>query len=277
MTNKISEHKDLLLFEDYFFKELQNSPNSYFLKQEEKLKNIIASCTAKVLQERESQNIRLNKTRASLIIENDYEKKHFLNEIHNSLQQILASLNFFVDAIKHPSESSELRKAHLDKITKLGQDAFELSKNISDTQVFNSLKNKGFILSIKELFCNTSFKHNTFIDVEFDINFNEALLSKLQKHQIYNTSKDILNHLANNYKSRNLIFKYSFKYRNNILQIDINMKGSVLSKTNLEMQVTIGYNNLKHKLSLLKARLYERENNKLTVKIPIKNKNNLTL
>ena len=276
MTNKISEHKDLLLFEDYFFKELHNSPNGDFLKQEEKLKNIITTCTAKVVKETDSKKENYKRTIASLILENDNEKKYFGEELDNGLQQILSSLNFYVDALKHPNnEAVELKKTFLDKITKLGQEAALLSNNISNSLVFSPLKGKSFMLSIQDLIKSISLKFNIPISAEFSSNFNGTLLSKTQKYQIYNMSKDILQHLMTVYNPESLTLKYSFKYRNNILQIDISMRGSALSQKNLEMQVAIGYNNLKHKLALLKAKLHKKEGNKLTIKIPISNKNKL--
>lgn len=274
MKNDTFPSQKLVLFEEIFFKKLQDMPYSSLLTHKTKLRKLVSSSIKKALTKQASDHIKQTECLEALKTENVKEKKYFSEELHNGLTQILSSLNFYVAAVKHPQNKTPLLRAqYLDKITDLSLDALQLSKNISNSLLFNSFDKESFIISVKKLCENISENSKNQIKVTFDSNFNSSYLTKVQMHQIHKISQDILMHLVNSCKVSKIVIKYSYKYNMNILQIDIILKDFSLNRLNLESQNIAGYNNLKHSLDLLNARFYLKEKkSSIVIKIPLKNK-----
>jgi len=205
----------------------------------------------------------------SILYEHKREKKHYGTGLHNSLEQILSTLNFYVDALKSARNVDEnIFIEYLNKIKELSRNALEISHDTAESLMSDQIVEVGLYRSIQNLLDSLSLSHKIKIISKFSSNFDEIELDISKKHEVFKITKLILLYIISlRYKSV-IKVAYSFKY-DSILQIEINQKGNKLSIDDLESYQVTGYNNLKHQIELFHARVFLNKKLVLVVKIPI--------
>jgi len=205
----------------------------------------------------------------SILNEHKREKKHYGTELHNSLEQILSTLNFYVDALKSARNVEEkIFIEYLDKIKELSRNALETSHETAESLSSDQIVEVGLYRSIQDLLDNLSETHKIKLFSRFSPNFDEIELDISKKHEVFKITKLILLYIISLRYKGIIKIAYSFKY-NSILQIEINQKGNKLSIDDLESYQVTGYNNLKHQIELFHARVFLNKRLVLIVKIPI--------
>jgi len=254
-------------FEEVFLKKLSESSFEPLLSYKNKLKKLISLSTLKIFKK--DADVNFNQELFNYIIkENNAEKNYYGQEIHNSLEQVLASLNFYIDALILKSEREDSN--HLKEIKKLTNDALFVTKEIANDLMYNQLSNKSLFSSLQNLISTLSFNKSTKINLTKDINFNESKLSITKKHQIYNSLKIVLRQVLKSNSKEGINIKIGYSY-GTLIKIEINQKRLYSKYKNLDKNLLHGYNNLKHRLAILGFVLQQKndENLKIILKAPI--------
>jgi len=254
-------------FEEVFFKKLSESSFEPLLSYKNKLKKLISLSTLKIFKK--DADVNFNQELFNYIIkENNAEKNYYGQEISNSLEQVLASLNFYLDALILKSEREDSN--HLKEIKKLTNDALFVTKEIANDLMYNQLSNKSLFSSLQNLISTLSFNKSTKINLTKDINFNESKLSITKKHQIYNGLKIVLRQVLKSNSKEGINIKIGYSY-GTLVKIEINQKRLYSKYKNLDKNLLHGYNNLKHRLAILGFVLQQKndENLKIILKAPI--------
>jgi len=205
----------------------------------------------------------------SILYEHKREKKHYGTGLHNSLEQVLSTLNFYVDALKSARNVDDnIFIDYLNKIKELSRNALQISHDTAESLVSDQIIEVGLYLSIQNLLDQLSTNHKIKIISKFSSNFDEIELDISKKHQVFKITKLILLYIISLRYKGVIKIAYSFKY-DSILQIEINQKGNKLSIDDLESYQVTGYNNLKHQIELFNARVFLNKKLILVVKIPI--------
>jgi len=205
----------------------------------------------------------------SILTEHKREKKHYGKELHNSLEQILSTLNFYVDALKSARDVEEkIFIEYLNKIKELSRSALDISHETAESLSSDQIVEVGLYRSIQDLLDNLSETHKIKVFSRFSPNFEEIELEISKKHEVFKITKLILLYIISLRYKGIIKISYSFKY-NSILQIEITQKGNKLSIDDLESSQVTGYNNLKHQIELFHARVFLNKKLVLVVKIPI--------
>ncbi|NQW35741.1 MAG: hypothetical protein HQ471_01930 [Flavobacteriales bacterium] len=146
------------------------------------------------------------------ILESENEKKYFGRFLHNNLVQVLSSLNFYVDALLHPKNIKEnSNQQFLKSIKDLSQDALDISLDVANSLISNSLSEENGLLNGIQILCEKlSRKHH--LKIALELKFKESLLSIERKQQTLKISNDIILYLANTGEFRNFSLEYSLKY-----------------------------------------------------------------
>ncbi|MFK5890035.1 MAG: hypothetical protein QM486_04825 [Flavobacteriaceae bacterium] len=262
-------------FEEVFFKKLSESSFEPLLSYKNKLKKLISLSTLKIFKK--DADVNFNQELFNYIIkENNAEKNYYGQEISNSLEQVLASLNFYLDALILKSEREDFLKSEredsifLKEIKKLTNDALFVTKEIANDLMYNQLSNKSLFSSLQNLISTLSFNKSTKINLTKDINFNESKLSITKKHQIYNGLKIVLRQVLKSNSKEGINIKIGYSY-GTLVKIEINQKRLYSKYKNLDKNLLHGYNNLKHRLAILGFVLQQKndENLKIILKAPI--------
>jgi len=241
-------------FEKVFFNKLGTSPFNTLLRHRLKLKKLISLSTAKIFKK--AKDVNFNQELFNYIIkENNEEKNYYGQEIHNSLEQVLSSLNFYLDANSLKDKKDKLN--HLEEIKKLTNEALYVSKEIANDLMYNQLSNRSLVTSLKSLTSNISFNKSLKINIKTSDNFDESKLSISKKHQIYNCLKIVLRQILKSNSKEEINIKMAYSY-GTLVKIEINQK-RLYSKY------------LKHRLAILGFVLQQKsdENLKITLKAPI--------
>ncbi|MCF6214108.1 MAG: hypothetical protein L3J45_08805 [Flavobacteriaceae bacterium] len=208
----------------------------------------------------------------AVIFESKKERIYLGKQLHNNLIQVLSSLNFYVDALKHSkSKGTKANSLFLDNIKDLSEDALKISHDVANSLMSNCLSEDNGLTNILQNLCKKLARRHH-LKIKLDLNFKESNLSLDRKHQILKISSEILSHLASTGKIDTFLVKYSLKYKKRILQIDILLKDTLIYISDIEKQDMVGYNNLKHSLDILNVRLSEKikdNNTLLIVKLPL--------
>ncbi len=252
-------------FEEVFLNQLNSSSYNTLHKYKSKLKKLISLSTSKIFKKNQNFNQELFNY---IIKENNAEKNYYGQEIHNGLEQVLSSLNYYLDALILKSKKEDSN--HLKEIKKLSNDALFVSKEIANDLMYNQLSNRSLVASLKSLTSNISFNKSLKINVFTSDNFDESKLSISKKHQIYNCLKIVLKQIlkSNSKEEINILMTYSY---GTLVKIEINQKRLHSKYLNLDKNVLHGYNNLKHRLAILGFVLQQKndENLKIILKAPI--------
>ncbi len=256
-------------FEKVFFQKLGDLPYVSLLTHKSKLKKLIALSTARTLNNTKSADLN-DELFTYLIKENEAEKNYYGKELHDGLEQVLSSLNFYIDVLIHENKDNNFNSKHFKAIKKLGLEALSLSKEMANDLMFNKISERGLISAIQEFISNMSFNCPLKINFKTDINFSESKLSITKKHQIYNSLKVVLRQVIKNNLKENISIKMSIKY-GTIVKVEITQKNPNSSQPKFDEYGLEGYNNLKHRLSILESQLYQKRAKglNLVIKTPI--------
>jgi len=205
----------------------------------------------------------------SILYEHKREKKHYGAELHNTLEQILFTLNIYVDALKSAKKVDEkLFIEYLDKVKELSRKALKVSHETAESLISDQIVEVGLHRSIQNLLDSLSSNHRIKIISKFSPNFDGIELDISKKHEAFKITKLLLLYIIS-LKNKGVIkIAYSFKYES-ILQIEITQKGNNINIKDLESYQVSGYNNLKHQIELFHARVFLNKRLVLVVKIPI--------
>jgi signal transduction histidine kinase len=256
-------------FEKVFFQKLNDLPYVPLLTHKSKLKKLIAVSAEKVLNNTKSTDLN-NELFTYLIKENEAEKNYYGRELHDGLEQVLSSLNFYIDALVHQNKDNRFNSKHFKALKKLGIEALSLSKEMANDLMFNKISESGLISAIQNLITNISFNCPLKINFKTDVNFSESKLSITKKHQIYNSLKVVLRQVLKNNLKENINIRMAIKY-GTLVKIVITQKSVNISQPKFDEYSLEGYNNLKHRLSILESQLYQKraKDLNLVVKTPI--------
>lgn len=253
-------------FESAFFDKLNDKKNVSLYKQKLAIKKLLDSSIQQTLKQSDSEFSINQEIVDSITLENDKEKSHFGAELHNGLEQVLASLSFYIEALQSPKKiTAKLKNQYLSKIKDLTQMALITSNEVANNLMSNQLSDGSLLSSLLLLSDKNMNKHQLKIIQKFDDNFSEARLNISKKHEIFKIIETILYYfISTNYKET-LTINYTYKY-NNILQIDIRQTMMIFDVDAIEKFPITGYNHIKHRLELLHAKLLQKGNNRLIIK-----------
>jgi len=205
----------------------------------------------------------------SILYEHKREKEHYGTELHNSLEQILSTLNFYIDALQCAKNVDEkIFNNYLNKIKELICSALMVSHDTAESLMSDQIVEVGLYRALQDLLDNLSMNHKLKLMSKFSLNFDEMELDISKKHEIFKITKIVLQYIISLRHKGVIIINYSFKYKS-LLQIEINQRGNILSIDDLESYHVIGYNNLKHQIELFHARVFLNKKLNLIIKIPI--------
>ena len=248
-------------FEEVFFKKLSESSFEPLLSYKNKLKKLISLSTLKIFKK--DTDVNFNQELFNYIIkENNAEKNYYGQEISNSLEQVLASLNFYLDALILKSKREDSK--HLKELKKLTDDALFVTKEIANDLMYNQLSNKSLFSSLQNLVSSFSFNKSTKINLTTSDNFDESKLSITKKHQIYNSLKIALRQILQENKTGNINIKMAYFY-GTLIKIEIHQKRALFKKINFDKKTLHGYNNLKHRLAILDFDLQQKGDKNLKI------------
>lgn len=248
-------------FEEVFLNKLSTPSFESLLVYKTKLKKLISASTSKIFNNGTTKNLD-NELLEYAIKEINAEKIYYGQEIQNSLEQVLSSLNFYLDALIIKDENDDSK--HFKELKKLTNDALFVSKEIANDLMYNQLSNKSLVLSLQELIDNTSFNKSIKINLTTSNNFNESKLSITKKHQIYNSLKIALRQILLENKTGNINIKMAYFY-GTLIKIEIHQKRALFKKINFDKKTLHGYNNLKHRLAILDFDLQQKSDKDLKI------------
>lgn len=259
-------------FETVFFNKLQDKTNKPLLEHKLVIKKLVNSSIQQTLNQ-DSSNFTINQEIVdSIKVENEREKSHFSSELHNGLEQILTSLSFYVEVLQHAKKlPAKLKNQYLDKIKELSQTAMKTSNEVANNLISNQLQDGSLLNALSSIYENSSAKHQLKINQKFSANFNEIQLNSSKKLQLLKIVKTLLHYFISIDYQGTIDLNYTFKY-NNILQIEIRQKAINFNLEAIEKSPAMGYNNIKHCLGLLNAKMLQKDLQCLIIKTPINDK-----
>lgn len=258
-------------FENTFFNKLNDKTNKTLLENKLAIKKIFDSSIQKTLKQSYSDYSINQEIADSITLENEREKSHFGAELHNGLEQILASLSFYIEVLQSSKKiTAKLKNQYLRKVKELTQMALNASNEVANNLMSNQLSDVSLLSALLLLSEKKMAKHQLKIIQKFDNNFSDAHLNISKKHEVFKIIETLLNYfISTNYKET-LTINYAFKY-NNILQIDFSQTTMIFDIDAIEKFPISGYNHLKHRLELLHARLLQKGNHHIIIKTFISN------
>ncbi len=258
-------------FENVFLNRLNDRANKSLSEHKIAIKKIVDSSIQQTLKQSDSDYSINQEIADSITLENEQEKTHFGTELHNGLEQVLASLSFYIEALQSSKKiPAKLKKQYLNKIKELTQIALITSNEVANNLMSNQLSDGSLLSALLLLSEKKMAKHQLKIIQKFDNNFSDAHLNISKKHEVFRIIETLLYYFISiNYKET-LTINYAFKYHN-ILQIDFSQTTMIFDVDAIEKFPISGYNHLKHRLELLHARLLKKGNNKLIIKTLISN------
>lgn len=258
-------------FENALFDKLNDKTNKSLYKHKLAIKKVVNSSIQQTLKQSDS-NYSINQEIVdSITLENDREKSHFGAELHNGLEQVLASLSFYIEALQSSKKiTAKSKNQYLNKVKELTQMALTTSNEVANNLMSNQLTDRSLISALLLLSEKKMAKHPLKIIQKFDNNFSEARLNISKKHEVFKIIETVLYYfISTNYKET-LTINYTFKY-DSILQIDFSQSTVIFELDAFEKFPITGYNHLRHRLELLHARLLQKGDHHLIIKTSISN------
>ncbi len=251
-------------FEKIFFQKLNDISFDSLANHKKKLKKLIALSTLNTLKKADYSN---EDEFNFLLKEYEAEKKYYGEELHNGLEQVLSSLNFYLDVLVRENKSNTV---YLKAIKKLCLDALTLTKDLSDDLLYNELSKKGLLAAYRDLISLANLNNPLKIKLNTEKNFYESKLSITKKHQVFKSFKIVLKEILKKNNKEDVRVSLSFKY-GTIIKQEICQETIKSSKFNYDEIDLKGYNNLEHRLSLLDSKLQQKNTKdlELIIKTPL--------
>ncbi|MGK7391099.1 MAG: sensor histidine kinase, partial [Candidatus Cyclobacteriaceae bacterium M2_1C_046] len=207
---------------------------------------------------------------SSIIEGEDRERKRIARELHDGIAQYLSAANMNLEAVKKEiAQLNEKRKTQFSKGLDLLKQSINEIRDISHNLMPKAIEDYGLITAVEAMVEN--YKNSTDINIHFDNNIQEELLTEQEQLNIYRIIQESL-HNAVKYAGCDKISVQLYQEKN-IIYLTIEDDGKGIKFYETETDVGLGLKSIRSRTKALSGSIkfdsVSEKGTVITLQVPI--------